>query len=236
MKEKNRLYEIARFQSIPTPVLDEMWSLGKIVKCQKNTTIIRAKEPANSIYYVLSGKVIVYNLTRHGKRKIIFVLGKGNMVNDNVTNSSYSATFCDTIEESTLFAIGSKTFLKLLEQNFSLTKAILSEQEWKMWRLSHQLKNTMGSIYMERKLAAKLWKLARDFGSPSGEGIQIDLNMTITFLADLMGAPRETISRLCATLTDYGLMKMERRKITITDPDRMAHFYKEGIVLNEKKE
>lgn len=201
-----------------------------MIKHPKNTIFIRAREPVSYIYFVLSGKVIIYNLTRHGKRKIIFVYGKGVLVNENVMNQRYSSTFCETIEECTLFAIDAGTFLKLMEKDFSLTKVILEEQERKIWRLGHQLKNTMGSIYMERKLAAKLWKLARDFGKPTKDGIQIDIVMTITFLADLMGAPRETISRLCKTLTDYGLMKMEKRKITITDSDRMAFFYKEGKI------
>lgn len=235
MEGRNRLREVEGLKTIPGEILDEIWKQGTVMKVPKNKTLIRAKEPADYIYYVLSGKVILYNLTRHGRRKIIFVLGKGMLVNDNVTNSAYAGTFCDTIEDSVFFAIGSKAFLKLLEQHFCLTKVILAEQERKLWRLSHQLKNTMGSIYMERKLAAKLWKLARDFGKPTEEGIQIEINMTITFLADLMGAPRETISRLCKTLTDYGLVKLEKRRITITDPDKMALFYKEGIIPAEKK-
>lgn len=229
MKE-NKLYEIESLKKVSPEILREMWQKGSVIKHPKNTIFIRAREPVSYIYFVLSGKVIIYNLTRHGKRKIIFVYGKGVLVNENVINQRYSSTFCETIEECTLFTIDAGTFLKLMEKDFSLTKVILEEQERKIWRLGHQLKNTMGSIYMERKLAAKLWKLARDFGKPTKDGIQIDIVMTITFLADLMGAPRETISRLCKTLTDYGLMKMEKRKITITDPDRMAFFYKEGKI------
>lgn len=229
MKE-NKLYEIESLKKVSPEIVREMWQKGSVIKHPKNTIFIRAREPVSYIYFVLSGKVIIYNLTRHGKRKIIFVYGKGVLVNENVMNQRYSSTFCETIEECTLFAIDAGTFLKLMEKDFSLTKVILEEQERKIWRLGHQLKNTMGSIYMERKLAAKLWKLARDFGKPTKDGIQIDIVMTITFLADLMGAPRETISRLCKTLTDYGLMKMEKRKITITDSDRMAFFYKEGKI------
>ena len=49
----------------------------------------------------------------------------------------------------------------------------LEEQEKKMWRLSHQLKNTTSCIYLERKLAAKLWKLSRDFGIEKEDGVEI---------------------------------------------------------------
>ena len=86
----------------------------------------------------------------------------------------------------------------------------------------------MGSIYLERKLAAKLWKLARDFGIRTAEGIEIDISMPVTFLADLLGTPRETASRLCKTLTENGLIIMKKKKIIIPDPERMSRFYKTG--------
>ena len=96
--------------------------------------------------------------------------------------------------------------------------------------MGHQLKNTMGSIYMERKLAAKLWKLSRDFGRETKDGIEINFNLSITFLADMLGAPRETTSRLCGTLTELRLIRMERKRITILDADRMSRFYKTGQI------
>lgn len=225
---KNPLYELYSLKKVPRPVLDELWEKGRESVLAKNTTFIRAKEPVQRIYYILSGKVILYNLTRNGKRKIIFVLGCGALVNENVINPKYSSVFCDTIESCTFFEISHRAFLQCMEENFQLTKAVIEEQERKCWRMGHQLKNTAGSIQMERKLAAKLWKLARDFGKPAKDGIEIDINMTVTFLADLLGAPRENASRICKTLSEYGLMRMENRRITIIDPDRMAAFYKEG--------
>lgn len=230
MKEYNPLNELYSLQNVPGNVLDELWEQGNKVVFQKNKTFIRAKEPVSRIYFILSGKVILYNLTRSGRRKIIFVLGKGVLVNETVINARYSSVFCDTIEETELFLIPCAAFLKCMESSFDLTKAVLEEQERKIWRMGHQLKNTTGAIHMERKLAAKLWKLARDFGKPTKDGIRIDIRMTVTFLADLMGAPRENISRICKTLTEYGLMKMENRQITVTDPDRLAAFYKEGRI------
>ena len=88
----------------------------------------------------------------------------------------------------------------------------------------------MGSIGLEKKLAAKLWKLSRDFGKRTPEGIEIDINMPVTFLADILGAPRETTSRLCNQLSGYGLIKMEKKRITILDSDRMAVFFKTGKI------
>ena len=125
-------------------------------------------------------------------------------------------------------AIPVAALLGLMEQDFALARAVLVAQEKKIWRMAHQLKNTMGSIYMERKLAAKLWKLARDFGVPVQEGIEIDIYLPITLLADMLGAPRETTSRICGMLAEAGLITIRKKRIIVTAPDRMAHFYKTG--------
>lgn len=115
--------------------------------------------------------------------------------------------------------------LKDVKKDFLLTKALLEYQERKVFRLEHQLQNTVGSIYLERRLASKLWKLARDFGRQTDKGMLIDMDLSVTFLADLLGVPRETTSRVCKRLADQGLIFMEKKKIYIPDMERMAVFH-----------
>lgn len=231
MQEKNQLYQQHFFQDVSVDVIEELWKNGTVKEVPKGQLIMRAKENMGAVYIQLSGKSIIYNLTHTGKRKIIFVFGEGTMLNEHVLDAHSASLYCETIEKSRIFVVPLECFLRCMEEDFTLTKAVLKTQERRIWRLGHQLKNTMGSIYLERKLAAKLWKLARDFGIQASEGIEIDINLSITFLADMLGAPRETTSRICNTLTDYGLMKMKKKRITIINPQKMSNFYKTGELL-----
>lgn len=230
MKKKNLLPGLALFQSVASETLGRLWQAGRTEHFSKGNIIIRAKEPLNLVYIQLSGKSIIYNLTHMGKRKIIFIFGPGALLNEHVLNFHDSSLFCEAIEESQVFILPASKLLEEMKRDFSLTKAILEAQERKLWRMGHQLKNTMGSIYMERKLAAKLWKLSRDFGKETEHGLEIDIHMTITFLADMLGAPRENTSRLCKTLTEFGLIRMEKKRIVIVNPEKLSHFYKTGEV------
>lgn len=201
--------------------------LGKILTYPKGYVCLRAREENPSIFFVLEGKVQIYNLTKCGKKKILFILGKDNIINESLVRNR-STIFCETIDRCSLYAIRRDLLLDLMEKDFQFTKNLLQYQERKLWRLEHQLKNTVGSIYLERKLAAKLWKLARDFGIPADRGILIDLDLSVTFLADLLGVPRETASRVCRKLADYGLIITEKKKIYIPDQGKLARFYKNG--------
>ena len=226
--KKSQIYEIEVFQKIKQDTLEKILQIGKIIKYRKGTVLMRAREPVTLICFQLSGKSIIYNLTHTGRRKILFVCGKGALLNYNLLNNHDSSVFCETIDESQVLVIPVKDFIKMMADDFTLTKHVLEMQERKIWRLSHQLKNTTGCILLERKLAAKLWKLARDFGVETDEGIEIDLNMSITFLADMLGTSRETTSRICSTFIEAGLIKINKKRVTICNPAKIAEFYKSG--------
>ena len=228
MKKINQLKTLEIFQGIQIETLEKLARAGKISELDKGTILMRAKEPVTSVYFQVSGKSIIYNLTHSGKRKILFIYGKGALLNEHVFNNRTTSIYSETIDKSRVFIIPSAEFVKIMEEDFALTKNIMEAQEKKIWRLSHQLKNTMSSIYLERKLAAKLWKLARDFGIQTEEGIEIDVNMSVTFLADMLGVPRETTSRACSMLIDNGLIKMNKKRIIIADSEKMSLFYKTG--------
>lgn len=266
MNRYKSLEDLKIFQNVRTETLDQMQSLGKIVSMKKGTVCYRAAEKQDNIFILMDGQAIIYTLTRCGNRKIIFVHGGGELLNESIITTDKTTVFCDLIRDSNVFVIRNQVFCQLMEQDFSLVKAVMYVQERKLWRTSHQLKNTLGSIYLEKKLAAKLWKLARDFGVPvmevgggckasgvrksgnvketpcicaekcSGEkiscggkkgyAVRIDVNLSITFLADFLGAPRETTSRICKSLVKRGLITIDKKTVTVTNMDCLAKFYK----------
>lgn len=228
--EKNRLSETLWFlKDCRKDTVQQFQQLGKVVCYPKGHMCIRAREQSSDIFILLKGKVQIYNLTKCGKKKILFILGEQNIVNESIAGK-YDTIYCETLESCEFYVIRRELFLSLMEQDFELTKWMLKYQEWKMWRLEHQLKNTVGSIYLERKLASKLWKLARDFGMETPKGILIDMDLSVTFLADLLGVPRENASRACKKLTEHGLIVMEKKKIYIINSEKISKFYEKGTL------
>ncbi len=230
MEKKNPLLELTLFNGVTLETLEYLWKAGKVHEYSKGAVLIRGKEPVAHVYIQLSGKSIQYNLTHQGKRKILFVFGRDTLLNEHVFNHHLTSIYCETLEKSKVFVIPVAEFIKQMAVDFKLAENVLEAQERKMWRLSHQLKNTMSSVYLERKLASKLWKLSRDFGMDVEEGREININMTITFLADMLGVPRETTSRVCSTLVEHGLIKVKKKRIVIINADKLSAFYRFGNI------
>lgn len=244
MKKYKSIDEIPFLQNVNPETIRCLKEQGKIVNMKKGAICYRASEEQDNVYIMMDGQAVIYTLTRCGNRKIIFIYGGGALLNESIISQNKTTVFCDTIVPSKVFVIRNSVFCKLMEQDFSLVRAVMAAQERKLWRTSHQLKNTLGSIYLEKKLAAKLWKLARDFGEPARlpelssadlpqdavpvkNPVKIDISLSITFLADLLGAPRETTSRVCKNLVSRGLIVMEKRTIIVRNMDCLSNFYKD---------
>lgn len=230
MNKLQQLNQIKILENIAPKTKEKLIQVGCFQRVPKGVFLIRPREPVAAVFFQLAGKSVVYNLTHSGKRKILFILGSGELLNEHLFNSCNSSIYCETIDESIIFAVPTAEFTKLMAEDFELVKSIAEAQEKKIWRLGHQLKNTTSCIPLERKLAAKLWKLSKDFGIPKEEGIEIDINMTITFLADMLGVPRESTSRACSALAENGLIKIQKKRITILDPTKMSAFFKVGKI------
>ena len=208
------------FKEIPKDILQNLLNESKVVSYKKKEVIFHSRSRTKTVYFVYSGEVMLYNLTKHGNRKVIFILGKGQLLNQSIVSKKPNALFCEAVCPVKVIEIAEEQFLQLMEQSHALTRAVLREYERNLWRMGHQLKNTNG------KIAAKLWKLGRDFGVDTEDGVMIDIDLTITLMADLVGAPRENVSRACKVLTDRGLIRYGNKRFILTDSDGLAEFYK----------
>ena len=87
---------------------------ARVRSCVRGEVIYRAKEPADCICFQIRGKSILYNLTHSGSRKIIFILGPGELLNDHVLNEHETSLFCEAIEKGSVLEISVSVFLKTL--------------------------------------------------------------------------------------------------------------------------
>ena len=130
---------------------------------------------------------------------------------------------CKAFEKSKLLECNSKDLLKVMEEDFQLTKNILSHIQNLNRRLYRQLKNSV-SIRMDNKLAAKLYRMGREFGINKDEWTLINADLTITYMADMLGCKRETLSRAMKVLQDKNLVKFENKKIYIKQDELSLYF------------
>ncbi|GAA0068777.1 Crp/Fnr family transcriptional regulator [Clostridium sardiniense] len=221
----NELKQCKTFQSISDKTLEKLCLIGEKTVFKKGQHIFRDKDFIDSIYVVYSGKVSLYKLNEAAHKKVIFILGEGNIVNEVVLEKMKASISCEMFDDGELFVFDRNKFIRIMSEDFELTKQVIGTLSLKVRRLYRQMKNST-PLKIEKRLAAKLWKLAKDYGvEEDGETI-INLKISITYLSDMFGMPRETISRALKILEKEGLIRKDKRKFIVKDKEKLSNYFK----------
>lgn len=121
------------------------------------------------------------------------------------------------LENAELLKISFEDFEDIMSEDFNLSKNCMMFMEYRIRSLYRQLKNSV-TINMEKKLAAKLYRLGTEYGKKTPDDSDytyIELNITNTYLSKMLGCQRETVSRSMKSLSDRKVIKTEGRKVYI---------------------
>ncbi len=163
-------------------------------------------------------------MNENGERKVIFILRNGEMINEVSFDKSKTTTVsCEAFEKSIILECRAKDFIKVMEDDFALTKNILVHTQNTNRRLYRQLKNSI-SIRIDKKLASKLYRIGKEFGVCKGEWTLLNVNLTITYIADMLGCKRESLSKAMKILQDENLVKIEGKKVYIKKGELSSYF------------
>lgn len=222
----NFLTGLSLFSNVRPKTIEKIISIGHIHHYTANESIFFDKDILSSIYFVLEGTACLYKTHSNGQNKVIFILSKGELLNESLSDELPSAINCKAYNDCAILSIPKKDLLMLMQSDPILMENILSAFSKRIRRLYRQLKNSTSVIKMEKRLAAKLWKLSRDYGVPCKEGVLINFPITITSLADFLGSYRETISRALKVLISNELVIYQNKYIIIPDPDKLSLYFK----------
>ena len=222
----DKLKDISFFSGLNDETLKYIEKNSKVLKKKKGEHIFRDKDKVQDIFIVLKGKVTLYKMNEYGQKRIVYILGEESFLNEVIVDDLPASINGEAFENSIILSINK--LLNIMSQDFELTKIVLNEMSKKVRRLYRQMKNVT-PIKLEKRVAAKLWKLSKDYGKEVPEGTLIDLDISITYLADMFGSPRESVSRAIKTLRDENLIIKENKKIIVPDREKIAAYFKSLI-------
>lgn len=201
--------------------------LKKILKERQLSTkeiLFNERDIVDKVYFLKSGKISIFKMNENGERKIIFILRSGEIINEISFDNTKSTTIgCEAFDKAIILECMVKDFIKVMEEDFTLTKNILISIQNRNRRLYRQLKNSI-SIRIDKKLAAKLYRIGKEFGVCKGEWTLLNVNLTITYIADMLGCKRESLSRAMKILQDEKLVKIEGKKVYIKKDELSSYF------------
>ncbi|WP_028829575.1 Crp/Fnr family transcriptional regulator [Proteocatella sphenisci] len=222
------LLRIDILKDINETTLNLLEPSASIRNYKKNEHIFFDREEVENFYFIVSGKAGLYKLNNKHEKKVIFVYGNGSFLNEVMLQDIYASINCEILTDSKILCISKVAFMNAMEMDFKLSKEVMDSMALKIRRLYHQIKNTSSTVRLDKQIAAKLWKLSIDHGKVCEDGIMIDFDLTITYLADLVGSKRETVSRYLKILSDNSLIIIRKNRFIIKDRELLLKYFNES--------
>lgn len=202
-------------------------SAAKRLWLRRGEHLFHDRDEISAVYFVASGMVSLYKINSLGERRVVFTLGPGSLLNETIGERYLASINCQTIQDSTIIAIDAKELLDIASGDFGLARGLLDALSGKVRRLYRQIKNASGSLRGDKRLAAKLWKLALDYGVSSEDGVRIDMKLSVTYLSEMLGVQRETVSRQLGTLASLGLVEVRDGVFRVPNTNALAEYFKD---------
>ncbi|TKZ35363.1 Crp/Fnr family transcriptional regulator [Brachyspira catarrhinii] len=222
----NEAFEkIEIFGNINPKTMEYLKGFSNLKKYKEKEHIFMDKDEVINIYIIVRGKASLYKLSNFGDKKVIFIFDKGKILNEHSLQDIKVSINCEVLEDSVILSIPSKVLIKAMENDFSLSKYMLNLMSLNIRRLYRQLQNTTADFKCEKKLASKLLKLAKDNGIACKNIVKINIPLTVTYLSEMIGARRETVSRQINKLSKLNLIEFKGNNIFIKDIDKLRDYF-----------
>lgn len=200
--------------------MTKLVSYGLIRKYKAKELIFIERQDIDRVLFLICGHTAIYRTNKKLERRIIYIQGSGMMLNEVVLQEEVASASCVALDHVEILSYSKKQMIEMMEGDFELSKAIIDSMALKIRRMYRQFANASNSLHLERQVASKLWKLAKDYGKPiyvnkNERSIEISFDMTISLLADMVGSKRETVSRVIKKLSDQNMVEYHRNRFKI---------------------
>lgn len=205
-------------------ILTDFFGSGTRHDYKKGEYIIRPGETPRGVFFIESGLVKSYDITKYGEENLLVIrkagelLGMTTAVTGGDTKSStiiYSA-----LTPTTVHLLSHQQFEEKLQDNHEAALYMLNLVT-EMYRAHSQRILNLEYRTVRERLIAFLLSMANRFGNEHEDGMHIDVPLRHQDIASSISATRETTGREITLLEKKGLLKNSSSRIILRDVEAL---------------
>jgi CRP/FNR family cyclic AMP-dependent transcriptional regulator len=189
----------------------------------KGAVVFHEGHVARGVYVLSSGRVKVSLSSSDGKKLIIRIARGGDVLGlyAGLTGRPFEAT-AEMLEGGRVDFISRQDLLNLIgrQQSSGLDLVELFSRQFSDY-VDHTRMLLLSESALE-KLARLIMRWSRDFGELTSEGIRVRILLTQEEMAQIIGASRETVTRLLSALKRDQIIRVKRDSMWIRDSAALA--------------
>jgi CRP/FNR family transcriptional regulator len=186
----------------------------------KKSIIHSPGDPTDLVYYVVDGRVKIYNISESGKEVIFRFCHRGALFGlAEVCGGDRREVYAEAMEDSRMLGLETKYFIELIRRNPEFSVGVFSILGNRL-RQAHRAIQSLAIQDINERLAYLLLKLAALQGPGTSKGT-VGYKMTHQEIANMVGATRSTVTEIINYFKEKKLIVYVDGIITILNSQRL---------------
>lgn len=219
------LRTLSYFQELKDEQLVRIATLVQERSLEKGQLLLTEGDPAEGLYFVISGRVKVFRVSPEGRQQVLRVMGPSESFNDvPAFDGGPNPANVEAIEPTVVGLLPTNTVLSLVRQYPAVALGMVRIFAMRL-RMLVALVSDLSLLSVEGRVAKVLLAYAE---SASPSSAPLSLRLTQHDLAAMVGTAREVVARALRSLEEAGAIRRDEGRIQITDLQSLA------AVVNEQ--
>ena len=204
--------------------LIDLFKTGIRQEYSKGEFIIRPGGSMPGVFYIESGLVKAYDITKYGEENLLIIRHDGELLGLTWAIAGREREIIyTTLAPTTLWLLPRVAFLEALHNHPEASVQVVSILA-DMFRLHGERIMTLEYRTVRERLASFLLGMAERFGVKTPDGVKIDVPLRHQDIASSISATRETTSRTLSELERKNILVSEQSRITLCDTSALQDF------------
>ncbi|NIK12049.1 Crp/Fnr family transcriptional regulator [Alkalibacillus almallahensis] len=206
------------FQDLADEELQEVNDIANQRDMKKGNVVFHQGEARDAVFFVISGLIKIYKVSESGQEQVINFIHSNDMFPHVgfFDDSPYPATAV-TLTDTHLLAIPIEAFENLLIQKPKISIKVMRVMGKKILDLQSRVQQISTKTVFERTVSM-LIQLTDELGENETSGeITLNLPITNTDLANMVGVTRESVNRTFNQLKKSNIITYDRNYVIVHD-------------------
>lgn len=183
-------------------------------KFNKNQYLFWEGDPASKMFVIKSGRVKLLKTSAAGKDMVLEVMVPGQICGGATLFADYHRSGAQAVEATVAFGLTRESYDRLLTKYPEIARGIIKYLGSKLMD-AHDVIISLVSSKVESRIASVIVRLAENHGTPTKDGILINIRLTRKDIADIVGSTIETTIRTISKFRKKGYLSTASGRLLI---------------------
>jgi CRP/FNR family cyclic AMP-dependent transcriptional regulator len=209
------------FDDLPSAALLRLGERAVERSYRRGQMIFGQGDPGEALFVVSDGLVKVFVTSEDGDEMVLVTLrppetfGELALIDGGARSAS-----AETLEATTVLVLTRSTVLEVMTEHPVLAESLLRALGAVVRRLTEQAADLV-FLDLHGRVAKLLLTLAADRGQSRGDETLLDLHMTQTNLAAMVGGSRQSVNQILRAFERRGYLEFHGRQVVLRHPEML---------------